>query len=279
MTELTLTQRHELCLYPEVRIRTPKALGSGTVVYQEPTLDEEGMFDTYVITNEHVVDNLIEVKKKWSSILKREVKVDVLGHPQVEVFNFSYKSRVTGAASFNADIMCYDKDEDLALLRVRSTKEFEYIAKLYPEDSVNKLVAFMPVWNIGCGLGGIPAMTGGYLGGFGIDIENKDYMLVTACSIFGNSGGATFLADTGEYVGVPARLSVYPFGWGAAVAVHLGYSIPITRIYKFLRDQIFDFIFTDKTSVDCEEEREARRKADLYRREERDESEDDVQVG
>lgn len=271
MTELTLQQCHELCLYTEVRIKTPAALGSGTVVYQEPTPGEEGMFDTYVLTNEHVVDNLISIKKKWDTVLKREVKVDVVGHPEVHVFNFSYKSRVTGASAFMADIVCYDKEEDLALLRVRSTTEFKHVAQMYPEDEINKLIAFMPVWNVGCGLGGIPAITDGRLSGFGIDIDNKDFFLVTAPSIFGNSGGATFLAETGEYIGVPARISTYPFGWGADVATHLGYSIPISRIYNFLRDQVFDFIFTEKTSEQCEKEREERRKADLYRRERREE--------
>jgi len=264
---LSIQQCHELCLYPCIRVRTPKALGSGTVLFVEPSPGEEGMYDAYVLTNHHVVENLIEVKDKWNTVLQRNVKSDVLGHPDIEVFHFAYKSRVQGSASFQSDIMCYDQAHDLALLRVRSPEAFKYTVKMYPEKDLNKLVAFMEAWNVGCGLGGSPAITAGYLSAFGVDIDHKDFMLVTAPSIFGNSGGATFLKETGEYIGIPARISLASMGFAQDAITHLGYSIPVSRIYEFLREQVFDFIFDpDKTSVMCAEERDAKRAADLKRR-------------
>ena len=87
------------------------------------------MFDTYVLTNEHVVDNLISVQEKWSTLLQKMTKVDTLGHPDVEVFSFAYQTRVQGASSLQADIMAYDKDEDMALLRVRSGMQFKHVAQ------------------------------------------------------------------------------------------------------------------------------------------------------
>jgi len=264
---LSLQECHERCLYPCVRIRTPKALGSGTVIFTEPTSGEKGMTDTYVLTNEHVVDNLISVQEKWSTLLQRQAKADVLGHPDVEVFNYAYQTRVHGASSLQADIMAYDKEEDIALLRVRSGAQFKYVAQMYPEADVNKLVAFMPVWNVGCGLGGPPAITPGYLSAFGVDIDHRDYFLVTAPSIFGNSGGATFLQESGHYIGIPARISVASLGWSADVITHLGFSITVARIYQFLRDQIFDFIIdTSKSSEQCEKERKEKRERDMFLR-------------
>jgi len=264
---LSLKECHEKCLYPCVRIRTPKALGSGTVIHTEPTQGEDEMFDTYILTNEHVVDNLISVQERWSTLLQKMTKVDTLGHPDVEVFSFAYQTRVQGASSLQADIMAYDKDEDMALLRVRSGMQFKHVAQFYPEADVNKLVAFMPVWNVGCGLGGPPAITPGYLSAFGIDIEHKDFALVTAPVIFGNSGGATFLQETGQYIGIPARVSVTSLGWSADVVTHLGFSITIARIYQFLRDQVFDFIIDpSKTSVQCEAERKDKRESDMFQR-------------
>lgn len=258
-----LSEVHAKCLYPEVRIRTDKALGSGTVLFCEPTPDEEGMWDAYVLTNEHVVDNLIKVVKRWDSVLRREVKIDVLGHPTVERFSFAYKSRVVGSQGLQADIVAYDKEDDLALLRVRSPEEFKFVAELYPEEEVNDLVSFMPVWNVGCGMGKQPAITFGYLSGFGVEIENKDYFLVTAPMIFGNSGGATFLQDTCQFIGVPARITVTSLGWSADVVTHLGFSITVARVYQFLRDQIFCFIFDPCcTSTECEEERKRKREED-----------------
>ena len=264
---LSLMERHEHCLYPCVRIRTPKALGSGTVLfnYQSPATPK--MFEWYVLTNEHVVDNLIEIKPRWNSVLKREVKTDILGMPDVEVFTYAYTSRTVGSTGLQSEIMAYDKDEDMALLRVRAPYAHPHVAKLIPEVEINDLVAFMPVWNIGCGMGQQPAITHGFLSAFGCMIENRDYVLVTAPSIFGNSGGATFLEESGYMIGIPARITVASMGFSADVVTHLGFSITAARIYDFLRNQGFDFIFDpSKTPEQCEKEREEKREADMKRR-------------
>jgi len=272
MSGIDLERRHELCLYPCVRIRTPKALGSGTILYVEQV--DGDVFDWYVLTNEHVVDNLIEIKKKWNSMLRKEVKVDVLGTPTVEVFTYAYTSRTVGHSGLQAEIMAYDKEEDLALLRVQAPYAYEYVAKLIPREKMRDLVSFMGVWNVGCGLGQKPVITFGYLSAFGCEIENKDYFMITAPSIFGNSGGATFLEETGEMIGVPARISVTPLGFSADVVTHMGFSITAERIYQFLDDQIFDFVYgSGRTSEECAEERKAKREADLRHTAERDEDE------
>lgn len=265
---LTPEQEHALCLYPCVRIRSGKAMGSGTVLYVEPTPDEEGMFDIYTLTNEHVVDDLIKVEKRWNSLLKREVPTDILGQPDIEFFTFAYRSRAVGSTSYQSEIVAYDKEEDLALLRIRSPYEHKHCAQLIPEAEINRLMAFSPVWNVGCGMGAKPVITMGYLSSFGWDIDNKDYMLISAASYFGNSGGATFLADTGWMIGVPARIAVAAVGFSADVVTHLGFSISPARIYKFLRDQVFDFVLpgSERTSTECEEERRERREQDQYHR-------------
>ena len=168
-----------------------------------------------------------------------------------------------GGASYQCDIAAYDKDEDLAVLRVRTGRPFYNIAKLYPRDRVKELVCFMPVVTVGCGMGNKPVVTFGYISGFGYEIEKRDFMLCTASSIFGNSGGATFLHDSGELVGVPARITVTSFGFSADVVTHLGFSIPIWRVYDFLEDQILDFIYDPKkTSIDCHKEKDRKREED-----------------
>jgi len=271
-TGLTLQERHERCLYPCVRVRTEKALGSGTVLYVEEAPDARGQYDWYLLTNEHVVDNLIKVEKRWNSTLRRDVKQDILGTPTVEVFTFAYTSRTVGFSGLQAEIVAYDKEEDMALLKVRAPYEHKYVAELIPEEEIMDLVSFAGVWNVGCGLGAKPVITFGYLSAFGYDIDNKDYMQVSAPSIFGNSGGATFLEDSGYYIGIPARISVA--GFGDAIT-HIGFSITPTRIYKFLREHIFDFIIDpERTSVECAEERKQKQERDLRRRAEEDEDEE-----
>jgi len=273
--ELTIEKKHELMLYPEVRITARKsgkgAMGSGTILYSALVPGSETEYETYVLTNEHVVDGLIEIKDKFSTLLKRNVKMDVLGTADVETFEYDFTSRVVGGTTYQAEIACYDKDRDLALLKMKTRKRFRNVAKMYPKGHAEDLKCFMPVVTIGCGLGQKPVMTFGFLSGFGYEIDNEEYILVSAASIYGNSGGATFLAETGELIGVPSRISVIFSGYSTDPITHLGYAIPVWEICRFLDDQIFQFIYDDSvTSVDCEKEREQKRKSaelDLLRRE------------
>lgn len=267
---LTRKEQHQLMVYPEVRITATvankTAIGSGTILYSQPLEADNSRFETYVLTNEHVVDGLIKVEKKWSALLRREIKMDILGTPQVETFEFDYVSRVIGGTSYQAGIATYDKDEDLALLRLDTPRPFPHVARLYPRADFNKLVAFMPIVTVGCGMGNKPVMTFGYLSGFGYEIENKDYILCSAASVFGNSGGATFLHETGEFIGVPARITVAVLGWSADVVTHLGFSIPVWRVYQFLEDQIFQFVYDDTyTAAQCAEMREKKRSEEELR--------------
>jgi len=77
-----LEDKHQQMLYPAVRVRSEKAGGSGTVVYSKK--DAKGSWRTFVMTNHHVVDDLIEVKSQWDSLLKKEMKKETTKTAQVE---------------------------------------------------------------------------------------------------------------------------------------------------------------------------------------------------
>ena len=262
---LTLEQKHKLMLSPMVKVTSERAGGSGTVIYSQES-DSKGEFSTYILTNEHVVDSLITVEDKWSSLLRRSRKVDVLGTPKIEFFEYDYSSRVVGGTTYESDIMAYDKDEDIALLKLKVHKKFDNVAKMYPIAKRKELKCFMPINTIGCGMGNRPVITHGYISAFGYEIENKEYILSTAPSIFGNSGGASFLEETGEYLGIPSRITVASIGFSANVITHLGFFIPFYRICKFLEDQIFQFVYDDKfTESQCAELRHQKREDDELR--------------
>jgi S1-C subfamily serine protease len=259
---LTLLQWHKKCMYPEVRVQATKAIGSGTIVYSAPVPEKPDQYETYVLTNEHVVDDLITIKDDhWSSLHGRYIQKDVRGTAVVETFLYGIASRVIGSTSYLADIVCYDKNEDLALLQIRAANQFPDVARLYPEDQVNDLLAGMEVRTVGAGLGEKPFMSPpGFIGQFGFEIENKEFLLVSSASIFGNSGGATFMWETGEFLGIPARI---PVRWGGDAITHMSFIIPVWRVYEFLREQVYQFVFDSSvTSKDCEEERERKREED-----------------
>ena len=259
-----LEDKHEKMLYPTVRVRTDQAGGSGTVIYSKLLPGEEKKYETYVLTNCHVISSNIKVEKKWSTLLKREVKTDILSECSVEFFNFEYGSWESGQSTYRSEIMSYDKDMDLALLRLKTERKIDHVATLFPKGQhKERLRMFMKLYAVGCGLGHPPLATQGNLTGFNDIIDNYPYFLSSAATIFGNSGGAVFLDETYEFIGVPSRVAVSISGFSSDAITHLSYFIPIMSIYKFIEDQVFTFIYDPNvTSKDCENKRKEKRERD-----------------
>ena len=99
------------------------------------------------------------------------------------------------------------------------------------------------------------------------EIDNLKYMLSSAMSIFGHSGGAIFrhspIRSQYEYIGIPARVTTMPKGfYGFETVSWMGYGIPIDRIYKFLDANSYQFIYNPtKTIEECSLEREKKKAA------------------
>ena len=262
-------KRHQMIELPCARVRTPKAGGSGTVIYSET--NGNGGHSTYVLTNHHVVENCIKLEDQWSTLLKADKKIDAFELVDVHLFTYKWASRAIGGMTVQCDIVAYDKVEDLALLKLRTESPAEAVAKLYPREEEAWLRVGMPVITVGAGLGAPPVQTFGFLSQFGQEIDRREFWLNTAPSIFGNSGGAMFLGDVGEMfpgdtlaetrqytlLGVPARIAVALLGFSADAITHLSYAIPMTRIYNFIEEQRFRFIYDDEFTEEGEaEERE-----------------------
>jgi len=250
----TIELFHKGLLYPIVRVRTEKAGGSGTIIYSKPDPKNPKEYETYILTNHHVIEDAIQIKKKWSSIAKREIEKEIKATVFVELFEYKYLSTIIGGTTYEADIVAWDKDEDLALLKLRTIHKMPYVAKMFPRGKSETIKLFTKVFAVGCSLGHPPIPTLGQITSKHDEIENKEYWMSTAQIIFGNSGGAMFLADSLEFIGVPARISAIQLGFGIDVITHMGFFIPIERVYKFFEDQIFYFLYDPKyTSVECEE--------------------------
>jgi len=244
-------QRHEKVALPCVRIHARNASGSGTVIFNQ---DGEDGHSTYILTNHHVVADCIKIEKKWSALAKAYMKRDIMEIVDADFFRYKWDSRAIGAQTVQCMIVGYDEDEDLALLKVNSPFEITAAcADLYPRGQENELLIGMPVIAIGAGLGENPVQTEGRLSQFGEIIDNREYWLNTAATIFGNSGGSLYLKDTFQFIGIPSRIAVRLMGFSANPITHLSYNIPITRIYDFLEDQMFRFIYSDEYTETGEE--------------------------
>ena len=257
-----IIQKHEQMFYPTVRVRTKKAGGSGTVVYSETYKDE---VYTYVITNHHVISDSVHVDKKWDPVLKRKVDKEILDTVQVEFFRYNNYSHTVGSFAVDADIVAYSEVEggqDWALLRVRDKEnKADWVVNLFPLKDIENVHIFDDCYAVGASLGHPPVASNGMITYMDDEIEHYKYWMSSAPTIFGNSGGAVYRWAASrkryEYIGIPSRISIQPMGFSADAITHMGYFIPIDRVYKLLEDNDFQFIYDSNYSIeDCEKTRE-----------------------
>lgn len=251
---------HSEVLHTQVRVRTDKAGGSGTVIYSAKQ-GNGGDYESYVLTCHHVVEDAISVKDEWDSRVGRQRKKEYRQLVGVEFFDYSNvpHGRRPVTYSVPADISAYDSTHDMALLRLRTLKASPGVANLPAVGSWKALTIGSPVIVVGCALGHDPIQTRGEVTHMGDEIDYKDYWMASAAIIFGNSGGAVFADLEGLYrfIGIPSRVAIA--GWGSAVT-HMGYFSPIHRVYEFVGDNLYHFLVPghNHTPEDCEKERKER---------------------
>ena len=247
---------HERTLYPTIRVRTPKATGSGTILYckdrEEPDEDGELGFSTYALTNHHVVSDAIRVEKAYDPLQGKQITRDYRDRVQVDGFRYKNRSTITTRATTEADIMAYNEKRDLALIRLVSNEEFPFVARLLPAAESREVHMYDKLFVVGCGLGQPPFPTDGMLTGKDVQIDYYPYWQTSAPSIFGNSGGAVFLARTLQLIGVPSRVSTTGGMFSSSAVTHMGYFCPPNEITKFLADQGFHFLY-DSTHTEAED--------------------------
>ena len=234
-------------LYPSVRVKVGSGGGSGTVIFSGKY---DGEQHTYVLTNHHVVSSNITIKEEWSNKEQKMVKYESLSPVTVEWFDYNDLSREVGTRGKTADIVAYDATNDLALLRVRDKEsQIKYVAKLAPEDRT--LFLFEEVYAVGSGLGQPPFPTYGMLSNLDQRIKGLRYIFASAPIIFGNSGGTLYHYETAcdcyEMIGVPSKMSG---SWSSGPVTHMGWAIPMDRIYDFLRGNDKHFIWGEEVPVE-----------------------------
>lgn len=273
-SEKTIEQKHKQMFYPTVRVRTKKSGGSGTVVYSEKVGNE---YHTYIITNHHVIANCVHIERKWNSVLKKKVDTENLDTVFVEFFKYNNYSNCVGSFAVEADIVAYSDYEggqDWALLKVRDKENrADYVANIFPIDSVPSVHIFDKVFAVGASLGHPPIASEGHISYMDDEIDHFKYWMSSAPTIFGNSGGAVYRWSEKrkkyEYIGIPSRISIQAMGFSADAITHMGYFIPIDRIYKLLEENDYQFIYDSSFSVDkCEAAR--KKKLDPIKEEEED---------
>lgn len=253
--EVNLTEFHEKILYPTTLVRTAKAGGSCSILYSRPHHDGAG-FQTFGLTNHHVIDDAISFADDYDPLVGRNVKKPIRQVVNVGIYSYRDLSKQESVVGYQADIVHWDKSRDLALLELRDRHEVKYVAKLFPETGKNLYIG-QPVIAVGCSLGHKPLPSFGVLSSLDEQIENQPKFMSSAQVIYGSSGGALYTLEDKELIGVPCAGDVVISGFAASPIPHLGYAIPYYVVYDFLREGCYDFIIDpDKTYEQCMKERE-----------------------
>jgi hypothetical protein len=253
---------HNEMLYTALRIRADKAGGSGTVLFSQ--INKEGEAETYILTNHHVIDNLIKVPEEWDSLLGRKIKKERRATARAEFFQYNYLSRNVGQTGLDADVVAYDAKLDLALLKLRDISPIEHVATIIPVNKIKELHIFDDIIAIGAQLGVPPIATEGKIVYMDAEIDNERFNMGTYNSIYGSSGGSVFRyseeRDKYEFIGVPSRVTVLPQMFSVDTVTHMSYFIPIESVIGFLKDWCYDFVFDPNSKIeDCHQKRELKK--------------------
>ena len=238
-------------LYPTVMVDLANGAGSGTIIFSGARTHEswkdEGIW-TLVLTNHHVISDAISIMDKFDPRKGKTIQKETRRPVHVRLWDYNDYSTAVGTTGRVARIVAWDRDRDLALLRLDDKERvIKNIAKFWPENMGGPYL-FQKAWAVGSGLGNPPYPTEGLLSGIsGKDRQGRALYLSSAPIIFGNSGGSLWAyskkRDRYEMIGVPSMISA--FGYGNIIP-HVAWSRPISEIRAFLRENDFGFIVGDE---------------------------------
>lgn len=213
--------------------------GSGTIIYSG---QHGGRIETYILTNNHVIDDSVEIEK--NKLDGKSIKVN-----KIDVDQFVYNSNglLISTVSKPARVVAFNVDSDLAVVKLVDDVNVLPTAILTKDDTVG---VFDKVYAVGAGLGDPPFPTEGMISLTDSDVDGHRTIQISAPIVMGNSGGALFRfeAASGHYelIGVPEAVAVVnPF----SVDPNMGYAIPAATVRSFLDDAGLGFIVGKDTAA------------------------------
>ncbi|MBL8734513.1 MAG: trypsin-like peptidase domain-containing protein [Planctomycetes bacterium] len=209
--ELTRTM-----LSPTVQLNGEDTVGSGTVVFSGPNPKNGDKVETYVLTSNHVVRNILADTPK----AQRE------GF-DVTIYLPDGKLVVKGRA------VASEPKIDAALIKLETDRVLPNVANVLPRDETGQIKVWDPVCAVGCPLGNDPVPSQGEISSLHNELNGSNYWMINAPTYFGNSGGGIYRANTRQLIGVFSK--IYTHGKGTPVVVpHMGLCTPMTLVYDWL---------------------------------------------
>lgn len=213
--------RQHALMGPTVRINATHEVGSGTVLWSR--FIGPGRARSYVLTAWH--------------ILQEEAEGAFF---EVDLYEDGQPLRTE-----RGRLVAHDAKLDLALVEVDAKQPHRFLANLPAREDMADMRVFTPIYAIGCPLGYPPLPTSGELTSRDKVLDGNHYWMVNAPTIFGNSGGGIYTAQTHLLIGVLSRISAYKNMIDVAVP-HMGLVTPIHRVYDWLDSTPYGFVYLDR---------------------------------
>ena len=219
-------------LYPTVQISGEENVGSGTIIAsierkaKGTRKGSSGTYDSYVLTANHVVRNILNEKSFGKD--RGIIMVTIFG-------------KKGSKEDVEARLLIRSEEFDVALLKLKSTERIAWVAQLASPKELKQISIWSSVYAIGCPLGNDPIPTGGFIANQNSKVKATKYWMINAPTYFGNSGGGVFDAKTRKLVAVFSK--IYTHGKIRPVVIsHMGLVVPLSEIYPWLRDNGYGFL-------------------------------------
>jgi hypothetical protein len=220
--------------------------GEGSGVIKTRQLPN-GEYVNFVWTAAHVVSNLRHEKSVIDS-KSGGTKTVVEFDDAMVVKALNEDGRMVGKIEFYAEVIRYNAEEDLALLRLRKKDFIRPSVKFYVDEKNGKPL-IPPVGtkllHVGSLLGqlGSNSMTEGIMSQHGRLLNKMVFDQTTVTAFPGSSGGGVYLSD-GQCVGLVLR--------GAGETFNL--IAPVRRIHEWAKRANVDWAVCDSTKMPTDEE-------------------------
>jgi S1-C subfamily serine protease len=227
-------------LYPTVQIKSG-GTGAGVVIYSQP--DDKGVNHTYILTAHHVISRAIGMAGGKETRQPVDIRL--------------YQGSLEKPTEHTADVVAYNESLDIALLKLNADKACGYVARLVPKSAIASIRIFDEVYAVGCPLGHDPMPSLGEVASKTKNVGGSNFWMMNAPTIFGNSGGGIFLAESHRLVGISSMICVYDQLVSIPVS-HMGIMVPVESIYRWLDSQCYQFLYDGTFSKPvCENMRNA----------------------
>jgi S1-C subfamily serine protease len=221
-------------LAPSVQVSAPGGVGGGTLLFSRKD-------HSYVVTAFHVIQKAPTEGADPKPPAPSEVRL--------------YDEKGELADEVEADLVARDEKRDLALLKLRTERVYGSVARLAPRASLRAVRVFTPLYAIGCPLGHDPLPTLGEIAALRKEVGGENFWMMTAPTIFGNSGGGVFHRETREMIGVSVMICTYD-GVVSTPVPHLGILVSMETVYDWLDSLHYQFVYDPAFTIEaCERAR------------------------